>query len=124
MELPNLNRAPLAAIHLGHRVGQGDYCSDSAYLFSQIRVFGEVWGSSSGEPQKVKVMTLYGKHASYWRRRHSPHRAPPLLLYIGWVGVGWQRHCKTYHSRRELDNQGTAFFVFAFLAVGHSWLSS
>ena len=38
--------------------------------------------------------------------------APPPLLYIGWVGVGWQRHCKTCRSLRELDNQGTVFCFF------------
>ena len=31
--------------------------------------------------------------------------------YIDRVGVGWQRHCETCRSPRELDNQGT-FFVF------------
>ena len=37
---------------------------------------------------------------------------PPLprLFYLGWVGVGWQRHCRTCRSLRELDNQGTSFF--------------
>ena len=38
---------------------------------------------------------------------------PPLCLYytwyIGWVGVGWQRRCKTCHSLHELDYQGTVF---------------
>ena len=34
-------------------------------------------------------------------------------MYIG-VGVGWQRRCKTCLSLRELDNQGTVFFVFFF----------
>ena len=47
---------------------------------------------------------------------------PPLPLqcpqfYIGWVDVGWQRHCKTCRSLRELDNQRTFFF---FSAVVHS----
>ena len=32
-------------------------------------------------------------------------------MYIG-VGVGWQRRCKTCHSLRERDNQGTVFFFF------------
>ena len=32
-------------------------------------------------------------------------------LFFG-VGVGWQRHCKTCQSPRELDNQGTASFFF------------
>ena len=36
-------------------------------------------------------------------------------MYIG-VGVGWQQRCKTCHSLREQDNQGTVFFVLA-LAV-------
>ena len=34
---------------------------------------------------------------------------PPPQFYIDWVGVGWQQHCKTCHSLRELDNQGTVF---------------
>ena len=36
----------------------------------------------------------------------------PPPLYIGWVGVGWRRHCKTCRSIRELDNQGTVFCFF------------
>ena len=36
---------------------------------------------------------------------------PPPLLYVGWVGVVWQRHCKTCRSLVELDCKGTAFFV-------------
>ena len=43
---------------------------------------------------------------------------PPSLLHIGWVGVGWQRHCKTLCSLRELGNQGTSsFFSFFRRAV-------
>ena len=34
------------------------------------------------------------------------------LLFIGWIGVGWQRHCKTCRSLRELDDQGSVFFFF------------
>ena len=42
----------------------------------------------------------------------------PPLSYIGWVGVGWQRHYKTRRSLRELiDNQGTVFVCFVFFAV-------
>ena len=37
-------------------------------------------------------------------------------MYIG-VGVGWQQRCKTCQSLRELDDQGTVFFFFLFLAV-------
>ena len=58
--------------------------------------------------------------------------SPPLASYIyiyilytrciGWVGVGWQRRCKTRQSLRELDNQG-AFFRFAF-GGRHGWWSS
>ena len=34
---------------------------------------------------------------------------PPIYYaYTGWVGVGWQRHCKTCRSLLELDNQGTS----------------
>ena len=48
---------------------------------------------------------------------------PPLFYTsIDLVGVGWQRHCRTCCSLRELDNQGIVFFFF--LAVAHSWSSS
>ena len=43
--------------------------------------------------------------------------------YIGWVGVGWQRHCRTCRSLRELDNQGTYFF-FCFFGGRLNWRSS
>ena len=40
------------------------------------------------------------------------------VLYVGWVGVVWQRRCKMRQSLPERDNQGTVFcFVFCFLAV-------
>ena len=38
-------------------------------------------------------------------------------IYIGWVGVGWQRRCKIRLSLRELDSQGTVFLLIVFLAV-------
>ena len=37
-----------------------------------------------------------------------PDTPPPI--YIGRVGVGCQRHCKTCRSLGELDNQGTVVF--------------
>ena len=37
----------------------------------------------------------------------------PSPPYIGWVSVGWQRHCKTCRKLRNLGNQGT-FFFFLF----------
>ena len=41
-----------------------------------------------------------------------------FYTYIGWVGVGWQRHCcKTCRSLRELDTQGTYRFLAARGAV-------
>ena len=42
-----------------------------------------------------------------------------VYICIGWVGVGWQRHCKTCRSLHELDNQGTYLFAcfFVFLAI-------
>ena len=42
----------------------------------------------------------------------SPHIPLPILYkgYIGWVGVLWQRHCKTCRSLHELGQQGTVFF--------------
>ena len=36
---------------------------------------------------------------------------PPLPQYIRWVGVGWQRNCKTFYPLRELHNNG-AILVF------------
>ena len=33
----------------------------------------------------------------------------PYTLLVGWVGVGWQRHCKTCRLLIEIDNQGTDF---------------
>ena len=44
-----------------------------------------------------------------WRR---------LAIYIGWVGVGWQRSCKTRRSLRELDNQGSHRFFSLFFPGG------
>ena len=32
------------------------------------------------------------------------------LVYIGWVGVGWRRRCKTRLALRGLGSQGTVFF--------------
>ena len=37
-------------------------------------------------------------------------------MYIG-VGVGWQRRCKTCQLLRELDNQGTVFFLAVTMMV-------
>ena len=48
--------------------------------------------------------------------------APPAcytnILYTGWVNVGWHRRCKRRQSRRELDNQGTVFFLLAVAIAG------
>ena len=38
-----------------------------------------------------------------------PRPPPPTIFYIGWIGVGWQPHCKTCRCLLELDNQGTVF---------------
>ena len=57
----------------------------------------------------------------YVRLRAYHFFNPPPLLYIGWVGVGWQRHFKICRSLRELDNQGTAFFS-SFFFGGRSQL--
>ena len=39
---------------------------------------------------------------------------PPIsytwYIYAGWVGIGWQQHCKTRLSLRELDSQGAVSF--------------
>ena len=39
-----------------------------------------------------------------------------MYIYIGWVGVGWRRRCKSRLSLRELGNQSTVF-LGGFLAV-------
>ena len=50
-----------------------------------------------------------------WSNGHSKQQMstpPPWpILYIGRVGVGWQRHCKTCRSLHELDHQGTVFWL-------------
>ena len=52
-------------------------------------------------------------------------KAPPPPA--GWVGVGWQRHCKVCRSLRELlGTQCTVVFVFGdrsqlVMEVDHSW---
>ena len=51
----------------------------------------------------VIFMNTLGRH-THWT--HAPFSLPPIC----WVGVGWQRHCKTGRSLRELDNQGTFCF--------------
>ena len=40
------------------------------------------------------------------------HAEPLYVFYVGRVGVGWHRRCKTRQSLRELDNQGTVTFFF------------
>ena len=50
----------------------------------------------------------------------SPGPVICTRYYIGWVGVGWQRRCKTRQLLRELDNQGTV----VFLGGHHDWRSS
>ena len=56
-----------------------------------------------------------------YRLEHYSNVPPPLpavsnihYIYIGWIGVGLKRHCKTCHSLlpRELGNQGTPRFFF------------
>ena len=49
----------------------------------------------------------------------------PYRSYSGRVGVGCQRHCKTYRSPRDLDNQGIIFSHFcgrSFVRGGESSL--
>ena len=53
-------------------------------------------------------------------------------IFIGSVGIGRQRRCKTHQSLLELDNQDTVFtfffffsFFFLFFVGGrHGWRSS
>ena len=40
------------------------------------------------------------------------------IYYMGWVGVGWQRRCKTRQSLRELDNQGTLLLFLTVAMAG------
>ena len=44
----------------------------------------------------------------------APRNITSLLVCVGWVGVDWQRHCKTCRSLIEPDNQGTHRFVLFF----------
>ena len=60
--------------------------------------------SRSQVPKKGDV-----KNHVFFCHRTSP---PPPLFCIGWVGVGWQRHCITCRSLRELDNQSAVFCFF------------
>ena len=41
---------------------------------------------------------------------YSPYYIPGIS--IGWVGVGWLRHCNTRLSLRQLDSQGAVFFFW------------
>ena len=72
---------------------------------------------------KVLPTELWGKISVDYPAQGSPYNTPPLLFYIDWVGVGWQRHCKTCRSLRDLDNRGTVI-SFSIWAVAHSWSSS
>ena len=46
------------------------------------------------------------------RRTTIPPALPRAQIYVGWIGVGWQRHCAIFRPIFELDSQGTAFCVF------------
>ena len=46
---------------------------------------------------------------------------PPPLLFLGWVGVGWQRHCKPCRSLLELQTT-RVLLLFFFLFCGRSQL--
>ena len=78
---------------------------------------------SQPQDQTQRSTILYINQSTPPASRIPLHTLLPLF-YLGWVGVGWQRHCKTCRSLRELDNQGTVFCLFVFLAVAHSWLPS
>ena len=61
------------------------------------------------------MSTLYGHTTT---AMHDIEYTPTRLRYIlciGWVGIVWQRYCRTCRSLLELDNQGTLFlFLFCF----------
>ena len=69
----------------------------------------------SSEPSPVPTAVLGSK---------SKSATPPLYHtslpgeYIGWLGVGWRQRCTTRLSLRELDSQGTFFFVAVTTAGG------
>ena len=75
-------------------------------------------------PPPVPLPPLYYTWYIGWvgvgKQRHCRIPLPYILhlLYIGWVGVGWRPRCKIILSLRELDGK-----VF-FLAVTTSWRSS
>ena len=61
-------------------------------------------------PRFAYILDHYGHARS--RRRASVRRregSSNYTKYIGWVGVGWQRRCKTRQSLHELGNQATLF---------------
>ena len=73
-------------------------------------------GASYGKSTMEKVGNPGRNHARQLKTApglvEDPPQSPPYIIFIciGWVGVGWQRHCKTCRSPRELDDQGTNIF--------------
>ena len=84
----------------GHRPLQGFYGISRRYCRDTVVAYG--W--------KATLTT-----AVVFKTHYIPRLYNPPLFYIGWFGVGWQRHCRTCRSLRELDNQGTVFLSFFFL---------
>ena len=59
-----------------------------------------------------KLVVHHRRHSCRFERLTASHplRSPFSTLYLGRVGVGWQRHCRTCRSLLELDSQGTVLF--------------
>jgi len=83
-------------------------CMDGVWASYQrvIIEFGTGWGTR-GHLRRTGVFPLC-----------TPPPIQIFYIFIGWVGVGWQRRCKTRLSLRELDNQSTVFFFSS--AVTHA----
>ena len=80
-------------------------------------VRGRIGGGEGGggSQSALRIKSGLEKGPFFFKRQlppaFCPPPSPPSILGIGWVGVGWQRHCcTTCRSLCDLDNQGTVFF--------------
>ena len=84
----------------------------------------ECCGHARHECTCVQTTLVHGLTTTAMHENEYP---PPFMqvyiyIYIGWVGVGWRRRCKTRLSLRGLENQGTVFSVC--FGGYHGWRSS
>ena len=79
-----------------------------------------IWGGFSSNPGLNLNSRLLGRHGEHCfpciyvgLASVDTHVVKRLYsLYEGWVGVGWQRRCKTRRSLRVLDHQHNDFCLF------------